>query len=1471
MKLTIDQANRTKTKKRFSRIVAVLAIILQSSVYSQTFSDLTISGLTPLGFSESAWVDVNNDGNLDFVIAGEDNIGNDFFRIFTNNGDNTFSNTTGGIPTLSNMSFAFGDIDNDEDLDIVIMGRNASDTPVTSVYFNDPSTVIFANAGFTLTPLSSGGLAIVDLDNDGDNDLITTGRDATNIVQTLLYENDGTGLASIAHSLPNLGDGQLVSFDANEDGRTDLVLTGINSVGNRVTDVYLNQGGFTYMPSSSGIIPTSFNDLAIADIDENGFTDLLLTGSGTAGRVTALYLNVNGVFTQQDPGVEALSGSDVAVGDLNNDGHIDLLFTGLDNDGFFNFQYFRSTAANTFTQVAVSFPNLINGDLSLGDLDNDGALDILRSGISELSLISAVSRNDILTKNTAPITASFATLAEDIREDTVTLSWGLGTDAETSTDGLYSNVYLKNLTTDNIILSPESDLTTGYRRVVGVGNAGNAMSKILYSLPEGNYEWAVQAIDNSFTGSTFTVIQNFQICTSVNIGSDTAICVNESIDLNVGTAADVVNWFKVENGGLNSIATNTTAITVQILQRDTIVAQVNKPFSCLVQDTIVIDALPLPDLDLGPDQDICFEEVLSLQVDMAFDSVNWFSANEGLLIADQNNLDFLVTARDTIIVEVFNSNGCLNYDSLIVDVLDLPSFDLGLEQQICFQEILPLQIDPVFDSVNWFSTSRGLIVTNSNTLDFQVVENDTVIAEVFNTNRCVSYDSLVIQVLDLPDFNLGIDQSICFEEILSLQVDAAFDSVNWFSSNQGLLIANQNMLDFTVIENDTLIAEVFNANRCVNYDTLFVEVIDLPDFDIGADTALCFGEEIVLTTASGFANTNWFLKNGTPLLLNSFFYTHPVNTTDTIVAQVFSLEDCVNYDTIVVESRPLPIFTLGDDFAVCELDSVSFSVDTAFDSVNWFSIQRGLLVADQFELTTEIIATDTLWAEVFTDFGCMSYDTVIVTANPLPVFEFPDTVSFCVEDTVILDVGDQWDEVNWFSVNRGFLISESALTFDVTENDQITVEVFSDERCLQTDTIQVVAFELPVVDLGEDIATCNGDTILLAVDENLPGVRWYSENQGFLQDTLFQLSYQVIANDRIWVEVTNDNNCAETDTINIISIPLPVANAGPDRLICKDQSEIIGDDPQDDYQYLWSPGIGLSDSTIANPIAFPDETTTYTLQVTTIDGCVNQDTVVVEVNPSNVIDTGGDQVICLGDQVALGGNPTAQGSVFPYRYLWSPANSLDDAESSNPVAFPQETTTYQLRVFTGDCFEDTVSVTVSVNELPEITVTQDTTIGAGELIILKATGGELYDWLPTVGLNIPTIPDPSASPLSTTTYTVVVTDENGCKSSGDVTVFVENRLFIPNLFTPNGDGENDNFLVYGDGVKIISFRIFNRDGQMVYQTNNVMEAMEVGWDGTYEGTPLDNGNYVWSLQGEYFDGTPLTFAGKNNGTIRLLR
>ncbi|MEO1624042.1 MAG: gliding motility-associated C-terminal domain-containing protein, partial [Bacteroidota bacterium] len=237
-----------------------------------------------------------------------------------------------------------------------------------------------------------------------------------------------------------------------------------------------------------------------------------------------------------------------------------------------------------------------------------------------------------------------------------------------------------------------------------------------------------------------------------------------------------------------------------------------------------------------------------------------------------------------------------------------------------------------------------------------------------------------------------------------------------------------------------------------------------------------------------------------------------------------------------------------------------------------------------------------------------------------------------------------------------------------------------------------------------------------------------------------------------------------------------------------------------------------------------------------------------------------DQRICLGDEVEL----FVEGS---RDVSWSPAEGLSCIDCPNPMASPFQTTTYT--VTATSCLGRSVQteVTVYVSDPPEVVyITESGTVETGDsvqLVIQTNDPNAAYTW----SVQGETICDSCntlrVKPLQTTTYQVDIENEYGCKVADEVTLRVNNScaytaLKVPNIISPNGDGYNDRFNITYEGIVDVSIlRIYNRWGQLVYETNDITKQ----WDGTFRGKTLNPGVYVYYLEGTCLDNEAFTLIG----------
>lgn len=351
--------------------------------------------------------------------------------------------------------------------------------------------------------------------------------------------------------------------------------------------------------------------------------------------------------------------------------------------------------------------------------------------------------------------------------------------------------------------------------------------------------------------------------------------------------------------------------------------------------------------------------------------------------------------------------------------------------------------------------------------------------------------------------------------------------------------------------------------------------------------------------------------------------------------------------------------------------------------------------------------------------------------------------------------------------------------------------------------------------------------------------------------------------------VVNKNGCLDTTTHLLTVNARPVINASPKQyVLCVGDSVRLS--ASGGGVYLWSPSSGLNSNVIANPMASPQISTKYRVQVTSDKGCLNSDSLSITVAQRIKVQLPPDADLCKGSTLQL----NASGATS---YQWiNTTSGLSNASIPNPVVSTLTTAAYSVVGYDNyNCFKDTAKILVTVRDLPTVNAGPDVTVAGGTPYQLAATASNdvvSWLWLPGSYLSCTTCPSPMATPKMQTAYVVKVTNAWGCLAFDTVIVKLEcaiSNVHVPNAFTPNLDGKNDIFYVKGSGVNAIKhFRIYNRWGQLIFERNNIaIDDRSTGWDGKYKGQYVDVGTYIYLAEMECITGEIFTF----KGTVTVIR
>ena len=351
------------------------------------------------------------------------------------------------------------------------------------------------------------------------------------------------------------------------------------------------------------------------------------------------------------------------------------------------------------------------------------------------------------------------------------------------------------------------------------------------------------------------------------------------------------------------------------------------------------------------------------------------------------------------------------------------------------------------------------------------------------------------------------------------------------------------------------------------------------------------------------------------------------------------------------------------------------------------------------------------------------------------------------------------------------------------------------------------------------------------------------------------------------LSAVNSSGCVDTVWNSFEAFSKPIINAGSDIAICQGIGQSITATGAPSFS--WSPAAGLSCANCASPIATPDSARNYTVTGTSVQGCVNTDVVRVSVKFPFVMQGGLRDTFCIGQSGIMAVSGAAS-------YSWSPSTGLNIATGPSVKVTPSVTTTYMvIGKDDKNCFSDTAYFPIKVYPIPTVVAGANKTINVGQTITLTPTMSAdviSVKWSPTSWLVSSAPPSITVKPNMETQYTVKVSNTGGCTATSSINIYVlcnGANVFIPNTFSPNGDGANDIFYPRGTGLFTIKqARIFNRWGEEVFARYSFKANDEsLGWDGTNKGQKLSSDVYVYMIEIQCDNNSTLVY----KGNIALVR
>lgn len=607
--------------------------------------------------------------------------------------------------------------------------------------------------------------------------------------------------------------------------------------------------------------------------------------------------------------------------------------------------------------------------------------------------------------------------------------------------------------------------------------------------------------------------------------------------------------------------------------------------------------------------------------------------------------------------------------------------------------------------------------------------------------------------------------------------------------------------------------------------------------------------------------------------------TIPANQTDVVVSiipiidnipegietvKVYSLAACASATALPIDSTTFQIRdydTLGilpDTAFICRNASVQLTATAGYTTYNW-TPAAGLSdpsirnpVATPTSHYTTYIAT----ADIGT---CHGKDSAYLE------WKVPELVSTqnvnCNGGTtgqIIVSGGPEWAIPIQYSIDGQPYQNSGTFNNLAVGNHIIRV---NDGSCIDSIAVPVLqAFpdlliaNNPAVSPGNCTGGLSGSITVIA-SGGRPPYQYSSDGTTYQTGNVL-----TVAAGTYTITIKDANGCTKT----MANVVVPFVNSvvlatGADPVICESKNTILPATATA-TSVVWTPTATLDNPNILNPVASPVVTTKYYITATT-GVCSKTDSVTVIVNPAPRPNAGPDASICFGGTTNL----NASGAM---EYIWRPGTFLSSTTVAQPdVIRPSAPITYYLKVKDFNGCESLVEDTVKVAVTPAVKMFagNDTLVAVGQP--LQLTGSQVgantviaYSWSPAYGLNNPNVANPVAILDRDMTFTLTGRTAINCEGSDviNVKVYQGPEIYVPSVFTPNGDGTNDYLRAWAIGMKEYRyFRVYNRWGAMVFSTSDFNR----GWDGKINGAAQNSGTYVWMAEAVDYKGNVITRKG----------
>lgn len=868
------------------------------------------------------------------------------------------------------------------------------------------------------------------------------------------------------------------------------------------------------------------------------------------------------------------------------------------------------------------------------------------------------------------------------------------------------------------------------------------------------------------------------------------------------------NWISLSNNApYSGVTTNTLNISAATLAMNA------SEYRCLVtgpcvknsftSDTVVLNVSSSCNnaiANAGPNRSMCSSDasITFTASALDYDSVLWTTSGDGS-IANAKTLTPTYTPGPndlngmtvTLTLTAYATAPCTNgTDQMNITIMPAVSGDAGSDESTC--QGVPFNLNnsstpptaSVFNGgILWTENGTGsLSQANSLTPTYNPGVGEfgyvTLTMTVFGVSPCPNVvDQMTLTITPGPQVDAGSNETICAGQSFNLGNSATppssgglIDSLRWSHMGTGSLSGATTLTPtYTPGVGETgavtLILTGYGGGCPEAYSLMTLTIVNAPTATLSGGATLCPGENTDLNIAfTGTAPWTFvYAINGTdqaPITTSANPYTLNVSPTTSTTYTLSSVEDAACPGTVsgsaTVTNAGNPTVSISATAnPICDGESTDLTASGASNYVWDNSLGSGAIhtVSPSANTTYSVTGTD--------GNGCTATANISITVNAVPV------VGASAIETTICE-GESTDLTATGAGSYAWSNGGSTATITVSPLTTTTYTVTGTTNgCTATASVEITVNPVPTVAITPDADTlCEGESTTLTAS-GADAYLWSTT------ETTASISVSPAATATYTVTGTT-NACSASAQAEVVVNALPVANAGTDQNISTNASTTLSGSAtggSGNYSYSWSPAADLVDPNVQNPTTVNlSASTVFSLVVTDLTtSCVSAaSTVTVFVTGAalSADATATPDVLCLGDTTWLNANAAGGSGLYTYSWTSNPAGFT--SAIANPWAVPTVTTTYYVQVDDGvkTLVED--SVTVVVNNLPNVTINADTnTICKGDSLILTASGADDYEW--NTGETTPSI---TVSPAVTATYSVTGSTLNGCIASATYLVTV---------------------------------------------------------------------------------------------------